>query len=805
MAQPVWVLSVDLQTKTATFQSGLADAARSARGAFTDIKGGAGEAGAATAYSMMEARHSVMMLGEEFGVHLPRAVSGFIASIGPLGGALEAAFPFLAILAGATILIEHLQKVHEAGEKLTGDQINFLTASNNAFNQLNEKILQAAIRSDELRNDHLGALKHQLELIDQQSMDELVHSFQEVAKATDTVFKDLSGDRWLDFGTGAKGAQHALDDFTRQYTLLLSQHKDKEASDLLHGTLESAQKIRDMQGQAKDNQEGAKFFADAAERGKLYAALNVLKENGVTFSKDDIKAQEQLIALLTTQVGLEKDANDLKNKEKGNAKTQEQHDVSAEVSAGAKEHAAAVAKIAQEGLAAEKATAEASLTVRRGSLEEKLKLDIEFAAKDRDAALQANSAQIAALDKTGKDYQNQLKAGKDKALEIEAEYNAKVAEMTAASSVAVAARDLQGIETTEREKIAATQQGSAARVAAIDAAIKRVQSLNLQDTDFYRNLLTERVQAARQEAEQEGQLAEQAGIKKAEADLKQGELVLAAHKQAVATMRALQNVSTQQQISDETQAANLEFALQQSALQREIEALDKNGKEYQNKLKALNQQEETLEKQHQATLTEIKEKAEEERNKRILTAENQFRDAVASGLTQVIMGHESFAKMMSQLGDQVVSDVIKNTILILFQQDKQRFGDARTAASNTYSSVSAIPIVGPFLAPAAAAAAFTAVMAFQQGTDRVPGVGRGDTVPAMLEPGEGVVPGGVMDGLAKVARNGGFDQHKAQHVIHVHYAPTVAAFDSDGVDGILEKHGDRFQQHFERTLRRQNR
>src|ERR1700677_2944204 len=154
MAQPVWVLSVDLQTKTATFQSGMADAAKSARGAFTEIKSGAGEMSGEVGGSMMEARHGVMLLGEEFGVHLPRGVTSFLASIGPVGAAMEAAFPFLAIAVGATILIEHLVKMHEAGLKLTEDQGKFGVAVNNAFNQLDEKIIQAQIRTDELKNDH---------------------------------------------------------------------------------------------------------------------------------------------------------------------------------------------------------------------------------------------------------------------------------------------------------------------------------------------------------------------------------------------------------------------------------------------------------------------------------------------------------------------------------------------------------------------------------------------------------------------------------------------------------------------------
>jgi hypothetical protein len=209
MAQPVWSLSVDLTTKTATFQSGLADAAKNARGAFADIKSGAGEMGSAVGYSTGEARHSVMMLGEEFGVHLPRALTTFIAGLGPIGPALEAAFPFLAIALGATLLIEHLVKMREAGQKLTADQDAFGLAAQNAFNALDEKILQAQIRADELRKDHLGALRHELQLIDMQSMEELATTFDKLAQHADRVFADLKTS-WYQFGSGSAGAKHSL-------------------------------------------------------------------------------------------------------------------------------------------------------------------------------------------------------------------------------------------------------------------------------------------------------------------------------------------------------------------------------------------------------------------------------------------------------------------------------------------------------------------------------------------------------------------------------------------------------------------
>ena len=210
----------------------MSDAARTARGSFNDIGSGAEGMGRRMGSGMTEARHSVMMLGEEFGVHIPRALASFIASLGPVGAALEAAFPFLAIIVGATLLIEHLAKIREAGEKLTTDQVKFGTAVENAFNTLEQKLIQAQIKSDELRNDHLGALRLQLELIDKQSMEELVKSFDLVAKAADVVMKDLEGN-WYTWGKGADGAEHALEQVKTQYASLLSQGKQEQASGLL--------------------------------------------------------------------------------------------------------------------------------------------------------------------------------------------------------------------------------------------------------------------------------------------------------------------------------------------------------------------------------------------------------------------------------------------------------------------------------------------------------------------------------------------------------------------------------------------
>jgi hypothetical protein len=802
--QPVWVLSVDLQTKTATFQSGLSDAARAARGSFGEIRGGAREMGGEIGRTSGEARHAIMLLTEEFGGHMPRAIASFIASLGPVGAALEAAFPFLAIIVGATLLLEHLVKMHEAGEKLTEDQGKFATAVQNAFNSLDEKLLQAQIKSDELSNDHLGALKKQLELIDAQSLAELSHQFEELAKSADTVFADLKVS-WYQFGIGSEGAKHALTEFQLEYQNLLAHGKSEEASGLLRGTLSQAQKVLDMQKQAKAND--GTLFTTAGPNADISLAMqaeNELKKAGVGFTQKEIESQEALVQLLSTQVGAEGKIAELKNQQKNNAGKQDANAESARNAAEAKQAADSMLRLGEQAVAGDRATANAQLDIHRATIEQRLASDIDFAARERDVQLAANQSQMSALDKNGKDYQNQLKAVQEKALEIANQYATAEAELRARASVAANNRDIQAFEQGEREKIEATRQGSNERVAALSEGIHAAEAMQLQDTNFYRELLTQRVQATRQEAEEEAKQSEEAGKQSAEAELKAGELILAAHRQAVALMESLRNVSRAKQMSDETQDATLEFQLKQAALNKQLAALDKYGKDYQNKLKALQDQERQLVQAHEQQLTDIKVRAELERNRNIEAAEQQFNSMIARELTQTLMGHQSFAKMMDSIGNQVVSGMMENAIKSVLANDYTKESDAAAAARKAFNAGMHFPFpVNLVAAPVLGAAAFASVMAFAGGTDAVPGVGRGDTVPAMLTPGEGVVPGGVMDGLRNVAKNGGFQRGPSYH-IHPVFSPQVQAFDSDGVDKVLEQHADKFHKQIERTLRRLN-
>src|ERR1700733_9572203 len=185
MSNQVWSLSVDLQTKTAVFTSGLADAAKSARGSFQEIRESAREMGASTGYSMGEARHGVMLLGEEFGVHLPRGVTTFLASLGPVGGAMEAAFPFLAIIVGATFLIEKLMKLGDEASK-SGQAWAGVTDEIKKWGENSKRqLLEVQIAADRLSGDKLAELRDTIQLIDLQTLDHLKSEFDGVGKKAD--------------------------------------------------------------------------------------------------------------------------------------------------------------------------------------------------------------------------------------------------------------------------------------------------------------------------------------------------------------------------------------------------------------------------------------------------------------------------------------------------------------------------------------------------------------------------------------------------------------------------------------------
>lgn len=810
MSAPVWVLSVDLQTKTATFQTGMAEAARSARSAFGDIRSAAAESGEGVVKSSVNMRAAIGLVDNTIRGNHAAAMADLIREFKD-SSIVMAALPFAAVVGGiaavAGIAIEVALKIKEWREeqqKLNEEEMKFGTAASESFNTLDNKILEAGRRSDELRNDHLGALRKELELIDHASMQDLVHEIETIAKAADPVFKMLEG-HWYTLGIGSAGASHALDQFKNQYDSLLAQGKDKEASDLLAGTRASAERVLEAQKAMQGSRTAGGAFGPTVDYAAQYKARAVMQAAGVSDTKKEIDAQQTLVQALNAQVTAEGKIAELKKADSANAVRQTGNEDSGRRAEAAKAAAASQLAIAQQTLAADKAMATARLDIQNAGVSQRLSSEISFAARDYALKTTANAQDIAALDKAGKDYQNQLKALQEKELEITAQHAASVSELQSKASVEAYKKDVETFEQSTREKLAATSRGDTERIAAIDAAMKESQKRALQDSDFYRGLETQRAETVKAATDQANKLRADAGKEAADNTLKMGQLAAAAATEQQALLDSGRRMTDQRRVTEALAAEAREFQIKQQAYQQESAALDATGKEYENKLKAIQDKERQLVQEHENQITAIKDQAKKVQNEQMQKGIAEMESDFARGLAHVLVGQQTFASMMNGIGSQIAEGMLQNAIKDMLTLDMTREKQAAAAARQMFVAGTKFPFPANLVMPEVlAAGAFAGVMAYASGSDGVPGVGTGDTVPAMLTPGEGVVPGGVMDGLRNMARNGNMGGSSTTH-IHLQYRPQIHAIDGPSVEKMLDKHGDTFAKKFHNTVRKMNR
>lgn len=132
---------------------------------------------------------------------------------------------------------------------------------------------------------------------------------------------------------------------------------------------------------------------------------------------------------------------------------------------------------------------------------------------------------------------------------------------------------------------------------------------------------------------------------------------------------------------------------------------------------------------------------------------SQFFESIPRGTRAMVEAFGQMELSVIRSLENVAAQMLANLLVGDGLTEGTKLNDAKTAAANVYANVSAIPVIGWILAPAAAAAAFTAVLAFKKG-GIVPGSGRGDTVPAMLAPQEMILPAGISAGLTRAINTG---------------------------------------------------
>jgi hypothetical protein len=155
---------------------------------------------------------------------------------------------------------------------------------------------------------------------------------------------------------------------------------------------------------------------------------------------------------------------------------------------------------------------------------------------------------------------------------------------------------------------------------------------------------------------------------------------------------------------------------------------------------------------------------------------------------------QSWAKTLRGITDTVVQNLAKQAAAYITNaatQDavdqRQKLKDAAAAARGAFKAVVGIPIVGPFLAPVAAAAAFAAVEAFEQGG--VVNGQRGMGVPILAHAGERVLTPGQTENFHKLV-NQTTNSASSSQKLEMHLQQNIHAYDRSGMRNTLRAHAD---------------
>jgi hypothetical protein len=269
-----------------------------------------------TKTQMREASGSIELIGEQMGIVLPRHLRTFIAKLPGVGEAMSAAFNAVAVFALIGIVVEAGKKIQdfikknsEAAEKLRESQEAFGLTVQKVYNSYAAKLLEAGIKADELRHDHLGALHKQLELIDQQGFDQLAGAFDKLSQAAQKTFDGLKSD-WLDtvrtflttgsVAAGSSGVAASATKYNTEYQSLLAQGKGGAAQSLLNDTQQREEHIYALMDQVIRHRANPSSTAPYAAIDELRKTYGINSGNTFDFQKQH-DAQQTFVRSLEAQ------------------------------------------------------------------------------------------------------------------------------------------------------------------------------------------------------------------------------------------------------------------------------------------------------------------------------------------------------------------------------------------------------------------------------------------------------------------------------------------------------------------------
>ena len=179
---------------------------------------------------------------------------------------------------------------------------------------------------------------------------------------------------------------------------------------------------------------------------------------------------------------------------------------------------------------------------------------------------------------------NTIGAEQDKEFRRQAEEAKQAADATQKAWEKSYKEAVSRLQQTEREKIDATKQGSTERLAVINSAVKEEQSKGLQDTGFYKSLLTERVNITRQMGEEQAKIEKELAAETLKQATAMSTLKAASEDEAIKHSLAMRQTTGRQAMDAEIAVAQERAANEQKDLDQAIASLDKHDADYLVKL-----------------------------------------------------------------------------------------------------------------------------------------------------------------------------------------------------------------------------
>jgi hypothetical protein len=260
-------------------------------------------------------------------------------------------------------------------------------------------------------------------------------------------------------------------------------------------------------------------------------------------------------------------------------------------------------------------------------------------------------------------------------------------------------------------------------------------------------------------------------------------------------LEAIGKATAAQTLQAELAANDAEVNAETKAYDKRIAALDKFDKDYEKKVKELSDKIVAITEQGQLQEQSLVMASQQKMLLDITKSEDKMANVIASTAAKSIVEGKSMGAAFEQVGKQMLTSALTNLLQMETINERKKLSDAESAAADAWNQAG-----NPILGAISAAVTFAGVMGLAGG-GLIPGSGIGDTVPAMLTPGETVVTKALTDRVASAER-GGNSGGASHHTWN--FAPQIHAMDAEGVDRVLAKHSAVFQRHVGATLRRMN-